>query len=185
MSGKTRNVILLVGAVLLVTPGLLYLRWNMERRDNLPVAQKITCVNNLKQIGLAFRTWAIDHDGQYPFNVSTNAGGTRELCARGSDGFDSNAALHFRVMSNELSNPKVLVCPQDRSPTPTASFSKLEPENVTYRLRSGTNSNINAHPKEILAVCPIDGNTLYSDGTVGGKQEQPGGDRRGHPMPLP
>ena len=59
------------------------------------------CSNNLKQIGLAFRTWAIDNDGQFSFNVSTNAGGTMELCVRGSDGFDTNAALHFQVMSNE------------------------------------------------------------------------------------
>ena len=58
--------------------------------------KQLSCVNNLKQIGLAFRTWALDNDGQFPFNVSTNAGGTREFCAVGADGFDSNAVLHFQ-----------------------------------------------------------------------------------------
>ncbi len=39
-------------------------------------AQSISCANNLKQIGVAFKTWALDHNDQFPFNVSTNSGGT-------------------------------------------------------------------------------------------------------------
>ena len=35
-------------------------------------AQSIICVNNLKQIGLAFRTWALDNKDRFP--VSTNEG---------------------------------------------------------------------------------------------------------------
>ncbi len=34
-----------------------------------------SCVNNLKMVGLCFRMWAMDNGGQFPFNVSTNAGG--------------------------------------------------------------------------------------------------------------
>ena len=130
-----------------------------------PKAQHITCVNNLKQIGLAFRTWEIDHDGQFPFNVSTNAGGTMELCATGADGFDSNAALHFQVMSNELSTPRILVCPKDWSRKPAAGFASLQASNVTYRVRSGTNIN-ETIPTEVLALCPIHGNILHCDGSV-------------------
>jgi hypothetical protein len=132
---------------------------------NGPIAQKITCVNNLKQIGLAFKTWALDNNGQFPWNVTTNEGGTMELCARAPDGFDTNAPFHFTVMSNELSTPLVLVCPQDLSRTPVRAFGKLRPENITYRLRSGTNIT-DATPKEVLAVCPIDANTLYCDASV-------------------
>jgi hypothetical protein len=44
-------------------------------------------------------------------------------------------------------------------------FGRLTAANVTYRLRSGTNIG-DTHPREILAVCPVDGNTLYCDGTV-------------------
>ena len=91
----------IAGLVLIVVA--IYLLGDMLTKlpRDWPYAQRITCVNNLKQIGLAFRTWEIDHDGQFPFNVSTNAGGTVELCARGTDGFATNAALHFQVMSNE------------------------------------------------------------------------------------
>jgi hypothetical protein len=77
-------------------------------------AEEIRCANNTKMIGLSFRTWAIDHSDQFPFNVSTNQGGTLELCAPGPDGFDKNAAMHFLVMSNELSTPSILVCPADK-----------------------------------------------------------------------
>ena len=48
-------------------------------------AQSISCVTNMKQIGLAFRLWEGDNNDQFPFNVSTGKGGTLELCDRGSD----------------------------------------------------------------------------------------------------
>jgi hypothetical protein len=128
-------------------------------------AQSINCMNNMKQIGLAFRTFAIDNDGNYPFNLSTNKGGTLELCLRGSDGFDRNAALHFQVMSNELATPKILVCPADAKRQPALNFLSLRPENVSYQVRSGTNINDN-NPQEVLVVCPIHNHVLLCDGSV-------------------
>lgn len=129
-------------------------------------AVHINCVNNLKQIGLVFRMWSDDH-GNYPFNVSTNAGGTMEWCAVGKDGFDSNVWLHLQVMSNELSTPKVLACPKDSSKKPAVDFQSLGPANVSYRLHTGTNFS-EANPRTVLMVCPIDGNILYCDGSVDG-----------------
>jgi hypothetical protein len=128
-------------------------------------AQEISCQNNMKQIGLSFRTWAIDNNDNFPFNVSTNKGGTLELCALRSDGFDRNAAFHFRVMSNELSTPKILVCPADRKRQPALDFLSLQPANVSYQVRSGTDVS-DAHPDQILAVCPIHNNVLRCDGSV-------------------
>src|SRR5436190_14850531 len=41
-------------------------------------AQRINCVNNLKQIGISFRTWALDNQDQYPMKVSVANGGAQE-----------------------------------------------------------------------------------------------------------
>jgi hypothetical protein len=128
-------------------------------------SSRLGCDNNLKQIGLAFRTYAIDNDGHFPFNLSTNAGGTMEFCTLDNDGFDTNAALHFQVMSNELSTPRILVCPKDPSRKPALGFASLQANNVSYLVHSGTNLN-ESNPTAVLALCPFDGNTLYCDGSV-------------------
>jgi hypothetical protein len=161
-----------VAGVVLIVLALILLGYTSARPHHGGRKENyIYCVINLKQIGLAFRTWALDNDGQFPFNVSTNAGGTMEFCAPGSDGFDGNAVLHFLVMSNELSTPRLLVCPGDWSRQPATSFPSLQASNVTYRLHSGTNLNV-SNPTAVLALCSFDGNTLYCDGSVtGGKAD--------------
>jgi len=144
----------------------LYVAAERERTQDKQRAQQINCVNNLKQMGLSFRTFALDCGDQYPFNASTNAGGSMELCgALDRDGFDSNGFLHLMVMSNELSTTKILICPKDKATKWAEDFSHLTTGNVTYLIRSGTNlSEVN--PTNILAVCPVDGNVLYCGGSV-------------------
>jgi hypothetical protein len=127
-------------------------------------AQRIACMNNMKQIGLAFKVWALDNGDQYPFNVSTNKGGTLELCWVGPDGADRNGALHLKMLANELATTKVLVCPADLKPA-APGFTMLTPGNVTYQIYSGTNID-DSHPQAVLAVCPIHGNVLLCDGSV-------------------
>lgn len=77
---------------------------------------RINCTNNLKQIGLASRTWALDNGDRFPMSVSTNDGGTMELS------FGPNAFAHFAAMSNELSTPAVLVCPEDKARQRATNF---------------------------------------------------------------
>ncbi len=139
-------------------------------------AQHITCGNNLKQIGLAFKIWAGDHGDKYPFQVSTNAGGTLELCDRDAEGFDRNALAHFLVMSNELSTPLLLCCPHDGSKIPIRDWGKLSSTNLSYRLRTDAKVS-DSNPSEILAVCPVDGTVLFCDGMISrpdGKPEPTG-----------
>jgi len=85
-------------------------------------AQRINCVNNLKEIGLAFRVWEGDNNDIYPMNVSTASGGAQQMVSS-SSGLATKGAFvaAFLVMSNELSTPKLLICPSDsaRSSIPT------------------------------------------------------------------
>lgn len=74
-------------------------------------SSRISCVCNLKQVGVAFRTWALDHNDKYPMQVSITNGGTMEFTANAANPM---VFTHFAVMSNELSTPKILFCPADR-----------------------------------------------------------------------
>jgi competence protein ComGC len=88
-------------------------------------AKRIGCVNNLKQVGLAFKTWSLGNNDKYPMAVSNKFGGTLEFVAGG------NAFRHFQVMSNEISAPKILVCPDDVR-QPATRFERLQNENLSY-----------------------------------------------------
>ncbi len=67
-------------------------------------AQRISCVNNLKQIGLAFRIFSNDHADKFPWAT---------LPAEGGSQGGGSIITNFLVCSNELSTPKILVCNSD------------------------------------------------------------------------
>jgi prepilin-type N-terminal cleavage/methylation domain-containing protein/prepilin-type processing-associated H-X9-DG protein len=82
-------------------------------------AQRINCVSNLKQVNLSFRIWEGDNNNLYPMAVSTSAGGAEESMSSNNHPvtpatYPSQGLTNvFCVMSNELSTPKVLICPSD------------------------------------------------------------------------
>lgn len=125
----------------------------------------IRCVNYLKQIGLAFRLWAGDNNDSFPFNVSTNSGGTKELCRVVENGLDINAAAHFQVLSNELNEVKILVCPNDTKKSPARDFASLQAQNISYLVYPGADAD-EKHPRNVLARCTIHNHVLFCDGSV-------------------
>jgi prepilin-type N-terminal cleavage/methylation domain-containing protein len=78
-------------------------------------AQKINCVNNLKEEGLAFKIWEGDNGDKYPQALSSAQGGAEEFVASAASTAPTeyNVPYLYSVMSNELSTPKVLYCPSD------------------------------------------------------------------------
>jgi hypothetical protein len=90
------------------------------------MAARISCVNELKQVGLAYRVWSGDNGDKYPMAVSTNQGGSMERAMAG------DVVLTFQVMSNELSTPKILVCPNDAHRKSATNFTNITKANISY-----------------------------------------------------
>jgi len=120
-SGFTLIALLVIIAVLAVLAAMLLPALASAKKKS----SKIGCVNNLKQCCLAFRIWEGDNDDKMPMAVPMEKGGTMEYVT-GADTF-----RHFQVMSNELSTPKILVCPDDTR-TAADNFVRLKNQNVSY-----------------------------------------------------
>lgn len=105
-------------------------------------ATRINCISNLKQVGLATRIWAGDHEDRLPVDVSTNEGGLSELSGQ------LLASDIFRILSNELSVPKVVLCPSDLERQEADSFTSLTDANVSYFISLDA---LDTHPDVILA----------------------------------
>lgn len=102
-------------------------------------AESIQCVNNLKQIGLAFRIWSNDNNNQFPTD--------------------------FISMTNELATWKILQCPSDKSRN-VSNWADVAAGNISYRRVSGGPNADETHPNVVLVDCPIHGSILLCDGSV-------------------
>jgi hypothetical protein len=101
-------------------------------------ALSIRCVNNLKQIGLAARIWANDHNDVFPPD--------------------------FLTMKNELNTPKILFCPADETTQRASDWSHLNPSTISYRFLNPNGNELD--PAKLLTTCPIHGHIGLSDGSV-------------------
>jgi hypothetical protein len=108
LSGLTRIEVLVIVGVLLVLV-VLSLPLLPSARDSGKY-RRIKCVNNLKNVSISFRIFAIDHGQRFPWQLSREEGGTKEDADE-----SSRIWRHFAVMSNELSTPKILFCPADEA----------------------------------------------------------------------
>ena len=91
-------------------------------------AQRIACINNLKEQGTAFRVWEQDNNDHYPMTVPFAQGGAED-CIYTVNGYKTgyypgganvaalaagyNPGYSFAVMSNSLTDPKLVFCPSD------------------------------------------------------------------------
>ena len=178
------DLLITIACVLLVAALLLPV---LARR--MARSSKVGCDNSLRQIGLGFRTWAIDNNDRFPMQVSITNGGTMELVSSGQ------VFPHFLAMSNELGSPKILVCPKDKGRTCAAKFDpNLTDANLSYfinldsvpadgsGLLCGDRNLTNKSPADSRLVClsgtPVigwtrelhgeKGNLCFADGSVGG-----------------
>ena len=101
-------------------------------------AQRISCVNNQKEVGLAFKIWEGDNSDRYPMAVPSSQGGAQEqIKSSGQIGKAEGLTNCFAVMSNELSTPKILACPSDSLYTPATTFYQI----IAFQGTGGANTN--------------------------------------------
>ena len=96
-------------------------------------SRRTQCLGNLKQMGIAFHMFAHDHEGRFPMQVNASAGGSLEFLRLTTNFFGDTyfAFRHFQTLSNELTVPKVLICPVDTR-SAADNFRDLRNDNVSY-----------------------------------------------------
>jgi prepilin-type N-terminal cleavage/methylation domain-containing protein len=112
-------------------------------------AQRIQCASQLRQAGVAFSTFAHDHNNQLPMRVPAALGGSLEIAQNSyrMTGEFYSSFQHFQVLANELVTPRLLVCPADNR-SPALAFGLLHNDNLSYFV--GLNADL-AKPLSILA----------------------------------
>jgi hypothetical protein len=113
-------------ALILAVVVVLLIGYAYARQQAMTKARRINCISNQKHVGLSFCMWAGDHGEKYPAQVSVTNGGVMELADQGA------AFPSFLAISNELSTPKLLICPDDRNRRFVAAFAALADTNLSY-----------------------------------------------------
>jgi prepilin-type N-terminal cleavage/methylation domain-containing protein/prepilin-type processing-associated H-X9-DG protein len=167
-------------------------------------ARRVQCVSQLKQIGIAFHSFAHDHNNEFPMRVSTNLGGSKEFAdaANQPGGQFYFAYRHFQPLSNHSILPVLLKCPVDSRRIVATNFAHLQNNNVSYFINAdaemGDSQSILAGDGNLAAVSSrlqlsgdpaiiwnaemhhLAGNVLFGDGHVeqlrnGARLASPGG----------
>jgi len=125
--------VLVVVSVLAILVTILMLALNTAKRK----AGRIGEASVLKTIYYnGFQVWAYDHRGKFPMELSVAEGGSKELAAKG------DVVSTFQVMSNELSDPKLLICPADTEHLFAANFSTgFSAKNISYFIGVDVSTN--------------------------------------------
>lgn len=130
--GFTLVEIMVVIAIIITLAGLLMPALNRARRQ----AKRVECINNLRQIGIALNSYALDNDGKFP---------------------DTLQAL---VDNKYLSDSKMLYCPERKNEI--AQYRYKSPGTVS-NVEAGT-PLVECDSDNHLLPNPY--NVLYGDGHV-------------------
>src|SRR4051812_27189130 len=79
-------------------------------------ASRIRCVNNLKNVGLAFRVFETDQKDLFPAGY---------LLSLSNSLPEMQCFQYFQWLSNEISSPRILLCPADTKRKEATSFATM------------------------------------------------------------
>jgi hypothetical protein len=104
---------------------------------------------------MANLAWAGDHGDHYPMQFYTNEFGNPQFTDT------AHAFRYFQVMSNEIGNPKILICPADKSRKPATNFtSDFNSNHLSYFI------GLDANPQQPQVFLAGDSN-IEMDGKPG------------------
>jgi prepilin-type N-terminal cleavage/methylation domain-containing protein len=78
-------------------------------------AQRIQCINNLKQIGTAYRIWSNDNGDRFPAQQTVALGGWQDfVTGQTGNTLGNETYYNYTLMQNEMGqSPKIVNCPSD------------------------------------------------------------------------
>jgi hypothetical protein len=110
-------------------------------------APRITCINNLKPIGFAYRMWANDHGNRFPASQSATDGGWCEALTNSGQGF--MCWTNYSILAYELGSlTKLLACPSDER-KPAEAFSNFV-SNINLSYFVGVSADL-SQPQSLLS----------------------------------
>ena len=111
--------------------------WAADNNNKFPaqVSERLGGAKEKAAKGIAFPIFQVMYNGdRYPMAVAAAIGGAQEYVAQaGVSPANLNPGMVFMVMSNELSTPKILVCPADAKRSGAVSFTTgFDNSHVSY-----------------------------------------------------
>lgn len=118
-------------------------------------AKRVQCLNNLRQIGIAFQQFADLNNNKYPM----------QLAGFHSSRDDSSGKMGFLVLSErpfietarELASPKLVVCAADPNRNAPTTFEEMTTAQISYLVST------HARPGDARTIVVTDRNVVFAD----------------------
>lgn len=129
-------------------------------------AQRISCVNNMKQVGIAYRIWSNDNGDRFPAQQTEALGGWSGNAA--STGAAGVMFVNYAIMANEMGqSAKIVECPSDdRQPNTNFFYHSGQTFPVSGIAAESTSGNFNN--TNISYWVGVGANDTYPQGLLGG-----------------